>query len=215
MPPTTDDFDFSDSMHMRASLMTDFPGGGLPANMVPSDDHQGMLNHDEEESMRMKERLKQSGVGIELADRIATFTIIEYSTIPEGEEEEEPMKEEEVNKQRRKDLMTPSVAFRKGEQETILKVLEEVDRTAAKRMREGFNEFNFAVGVLNSFFIAFVFGRLPQHLWLVYFVESLMLLPTKFRYMWRAKPLNEALCKFSICLGLHPFRHEKRWYQSA
>ena len=39
--------------------------------------------------------------------------------------------------------------YQKGEKETIRQVLEEIESTSLKRMKEGFNHFNFSVGVFN------------------------------------------------------------------
>eukprot|EP00578_Thalassiosira_sp_NH16_P005214 CAMPEP_0181135722 /NCGR_PEP_ID=MMETSP1071-20121207/32806_1 /TAXON_ID=35127 /ORGANISM="Thalassiosira sp., Strain NH16" /LENGTH=103 /DNA_ID=CAMNT_0023222393 /DNA_START=139 /DNA_END=451 /DNA_ORIENTATION=- len=37
--------------------------------------------------------------------------------------------------------------YKKGEAETIRRVLDEIDMVSVKRMSEGFNEFNFSMGV--------------------------------------------------------------------
>ena len=39
--------------------------------------------------------------------------------------------------------------YKKGEAETIRRVLDEIEVISVKRMSEGFNEFNFSVGVFN------------------------------------------------------------------
>lgn len=100
-------------------------------------------------------------------------------------------------------VRTPSVAFRQGEAATMQRVLEEVDKAAAKRMKDGFNELNFSAGVLNAFLVCYVFGRFPEHFWLLYYVETLILVPTKFAHMVKAKPLNEALYYLDLCWFLN------------
>ena len=85
------------------------------------------------------------------------------------------------------------VIFKRGERETINKVLKETEIIALKRTAEGFNEVNFTVGVLNCFLISYMVGACPQHLWLLYVIESFYMIPRKFYNMWHAKPLNEAL----------------------
>jgi len=94
-------------------------------------------------------------------------------------------------------------AYVTGEADIISKVLEQVDLTATRRMREGFNERNFSLGVLNTLLVCFVFAKYPQHFWLLYFVETLALVPTKFYYMYKAKPLNEALYYLDYCWFLN------------
>jgi hypothetical protein len=94
---------------------------------------------------------------------------------------------------------TPSVAFREGEKEAIERVLETVEEQAEKRVRDGFSEVNFTVGVLNCFFILFMFNVYPQHFWIIYIVEAFYLFPAKFRCLINAKPLNEAFFYLDLC----------------
>jgi hypothetical protein len=83
--------------------------------------------------------------------------------------------------------------------ETIKRVLDEIDNIALKRTNEGLNEINFSVGVCNCLFIVYMFGAYPQHLWLIYLCEGMIMLPRKFYNMWYAKPLNEALYYLDFC----------------
>ena len=48
---------------------------------------------------------------------------------------------------------------RKGDKEIMARVLDEIEAIAVKRMSEGFNKWNFSVGVFNCFFIVYVFGE--------------------------------------------------------
>jgi len=82
--------------------------------------------------------------------------------------------------------------------DTIKDVLDLVERQALKRQKSGFNEFRFTFGVINSFLIIFVFGVYPQHFWLLYLLESLYFIPTKFIQMIRAVP-NQALYYLDFC----------------
>lgn len=95
------------------------------------------------------------------------------------------------------------INFQRGEAETIRRVLDEIDHVAVKRMSEGFNEFNFSVGVINCFFIIYMFGAHPEHMWLVYLVEGLYMIPRKFYNMWHAKPLNQALYYLDFCWAMN------------
>jgi hypothetical protein len=94
---------------------------------------------------------------------------------------------------------TPSVAYREGTREAIEKVLEKVDEQALKRVRDGFSELNFTIGVLNCFFILAMFNVYPQHLWIVYIVEALFLIPAKFHTLIEAKPLCNIFYYFDLC----------------
>jgi len=53
--------------------------------------------------------------------------------------------------------------------------------------------------VLNCLLVAYLVGAYPQHVWLLYFVQSLYMIPRKFYNMWHAKPLNEALYYLDFC----------------
>ena len=48
--------------------------------------------------------------------------------------------------------------YKKGETATIRKVLDEIELVSVKRMSEGFNEFNFSVGVFNCVSTTVSFG---------------------------------------------------------
>ena len=94
---------------------------------------------------------------------------------------------------------TPSVAYREGSKEAIERVLAEVEKESEKRIRYGFSELNFTLGVLNCFFLIFMFCVYPQNLWIVYIAQALFLFPAKFRIMIKAKPLNQAFYYFDLC----------------
>jgi hypothetical protein len=91
------------------------------------------------------------------------------------------------------------ITFRQTEIETIEKVLAVIDRSAAKRINEGFSDFNFTVGVLNCLLVSVTFCRYPQHFWLLYLIESLYLIPKGFWFNLRAKPLNQVLYYLDYC----------------
>ena len=173
-----DEMVMGDDVHMRAALLTgDIPG--LPADCLPSDDHAGMLKHSDSTANEAKDVAR--GLGRELSVRLS------HTVVPAPNA----------------DTRRPSVAFRQGEVEVLTKILDEVDRTAAKRMKEGFNELSFTLGVLNSFFIFFVFGHSPQHFWLLYLIETMIFVPSKFASMLKALPLCEIFYYFDLCWFLN------------
>eukprot|EP00986_Skeletonema_menzelii_P019292 scaffold27514_cov166-Skeletonema_menzelii.AAC.1 len=88
---------------------------------------------------------------------------------------------------------------RKADKDILQQVLKEVETVSAKRMKEGLNQWNFSIGVFNCFFIVYIFGAHPEHLWLVYLAEGSYLIPRKFYNMWSAKPLNQALYYLDFC----------------
>ena len=50
-----------------------------------------------------------------------------------------------------------------------------------------------------QFFIAYMFGKHPEHMWLIYLVEGMYMLPRKFYNMIRAKPMNQGE-KVFLCI---------------
>lgn len=97
-----------------------------------------------------------------------------------------------------KEQQSASQAFNLGSSIAISKVVEELDLQASKRIKDGFNEVTFTIGVLNCFVILFIFDNFPQHFWILFIVEGIVLFPTKFFHMIRAVP-NEALYFLDFC----------------
>jgi hypothetical protein len=93
----------------------------------------------------------------------------------------------------------PPIDFRKTEVETIQKVLDRIDQVSAKRISEGFSKRNFMLGVLNYLFLAFILGAFPQHFWLCYIVEMIILLPMKISDSSKSKPLCQILYYLDYC----------------
>jgi len=110
------------------------------------------------------------------------------------------METTEENKRRKllEQAKTVSQAFNLGTSAAIQDVVDELDLQAAKRVKAGFNEVTFTCGVLNCFLILFIFGNCPEHFWLLYLIESIYFIPTRFSQMIRAVP-NQAFYYFDYC----------------
>jgi len=94
---------------------------------------------------------------------------------------------------------TASQAFRAGSSEAVQAVLTRVEALAQKRVRDGFSEFNFSLGVLNCFLVTFIFCAYPQHFWILFLAESCVLFPLKIVTLSRTKPLNNVLYLLDYC----------------
>lgn len=90
-------------------------------------------------------------------------------------------------------------SFKKGEAETVRRVLEQIELVSLKRSSEGFNNRNFSIGVLNCFLICWMLGAYPENIWLLYLFQAYYMIPRKFYNMWHAKPLNQALYYLDFC----------------
>lgn len=121
--------------------------------------------------------------------RLSRLQVSEYHLDNDDDDDDSLSQEQSIHE----------IHFKRGETETIKKVLKEIEMIALKRTSEGFSEFNFACGVLNCFLISYMFGAYPQHLWILYLVECTLLIPRKFYSMWNAKPLNQALYYLDFC----------------
>lgn len=129
----------------------------------------------------------------------------------EGEESSSESKEKEEEKEepavkrpkqrRRSSLLKKTLlkTFTNKEEKTVFKVLKQINEIESRQYKQGFKEVNFTFGVMNCFFVAYMFGAHPEHFWLVYLVESLYYIPLKFWNMISARPLNQALYYFDFC----------------
>eukprot|EP00573_Skeletonema_grethae_P000556 CAMPEP_0201691448 /NCGR_PEP_ID=MMETSP0578-20130828/4603_1 /ASSEMBLY_ACC=CAM_ASM_000663 /TAXON_ID=267565 /ORGANISM="Skeletonema grethea, Strain CCMP 1804" /LENGTH=438 /DNA_ID=CAMNT_0048176651 /DNA_START=17 /DNA_END=1333 /DNA_ORIENTATION=+ len=105
-------------------------------------------------------------------------------------------------RQKFKNLVRSAVkhdTFKKGEADTVRRIIEHVEMVSLKKSADGFNKKNFSIGVLNCFVICWVLGAYPEHIWLLYLIESFYMIPRKFYNMWRAKPLNQAFYYLDFC----------------
>lgn len=89
--------------------------------------------------------------------------------------------------------------YDRGSNDAILEVLERVEEEGQRRVKNGLNEVNFTIGVLNCLLIISVFAALPQHFWILYILEALVLLPMKCLDLWRAKPLCSVFYLLDYC----------------
>jgi hypothetical protein len=89
--------------------------------------------------------------------------------------------------------------YDRGSHDAILEVLDRVEEEGQRRVKDGLNEINFTIGVLNCLLIISVFAAFPQHFWILYILEALVLLPMKFLDLWRAKPLCSVFYLLDYC----------------
>lgn len=85
------------------------------------------------------------------------------------------------------------------EDAVIARVLHRIDAISERRVEEGFSIWNFALGVSNCFALIYVFGRYPQHFWLLCLAELCYLFPKRFYDSWNSKPLNTILYYLDYC----------------
>lgn len=94
---------------------------------------------------------------------------------------------------------TISEAFREGNSDAIKKVLLEIEIKAGRTIKSGLSETNFTIGVLNCFLVTFVFARYPEHFWLLFVVQAMILFPIKVYMLKNAKPFNQLLYLLDYC----------------
>jgi len=91
-------------------------------------------------------------------------------------------------------------AYHDGQKESFLSVLEEVDKIQQNtKNSKGFQQQKFTLGLMNCLFIAFFFGKYPQHFWILYATETSFWMSYKFYGMYFAKPLCEVLYYLDFC----------------
>ena len=82
----------------------------------------------------------------------------------------------------------PASTYTDTEKRAIQRVLDKMELDARRRKAGGMNPFFFTFGVLNVLLCVYVFARCPEHLWVVYLVEGLVLLPQRWMQMSRERP---------------------------
>lgn len=65
-----------------------------------------------------------------------------------------------------------------------------------------FAHISCTIIIYHKFFIAYMFGAHPEHIWLIYLVEGFYMIPRKFYNMWNAKPMNQALYYLDFCVRI-------------
>lgn len=81
-------------------------------------------------------------------------------------------------------------SYTRGISDAIKTVLQRVDEKATKRSDDGFNEFNFTVGVANCFVVTVMFAAYPQHFWIVFIIQSYATLIIRMWSSTKVKPLS-------------------------
>lgn len=97
----------------------------------------------------------------------------------------------------RQNTVTESTALL--EEKILHRTLDEIDKISLKRIQDGFNEINFTCGVLNTILVTYVFGVYPQHFWILYLVEGLVLIPAQAYLFATSQPLNNILYLLDFC----------------
>ena len=115
------------------------------------------------------------------------------------EEGNEERRKEDTDKKARRDDVAMH-AYHDGQKESFLSVLDEIHRIQDRaRNDKGFSEWKFTWGLMNCLLIAYVFGSHPEHFWILYVTETIFWMSYKFRGMYSAKPLCEALYYLDFC----------------
>ena len=174
---------FSDGAHMRASLRSIDPS--LIAQVQS-------LKKELSQTVFLEGENKEEGDAHQEEHAILAKAVAQVQSVT-GEQQQKG--------RRRTSLLKRTLAetYSETEEKTVLKMLTTIDNIQEKQTKHGFKEINFTTGVANCFFVAYAFGRYPEHFWLIYLVQSLYFIPSKFRNMIRAKPLNEAFYYFDFC----------------
>ncbi|CAJ1397455.1 unnamed protein product [Effrenium voratum] len=82
---------------------------------------------------------------------------------------------------------------------TILRCIEVIDQRAEGLKAKGMSSASFFFGVTNVLIVTWCFGVMPQHFWIVYIFETLILFPIRWKNAAAAKPLSEVLYWLDFC----------------
>jgi len=178
---------FTEEMHYRSSILAASHALNLPDDTVPTA-QEGML--------RRVESLAADTSIEHVMDGDATCT---RSTGSSDAKVESPMWWYQNNSKTTSTKQQRSEIYQKAERDVIRRTLEEIDKVANKRIRDGFSEVNFTLGVLNMILVVFVFALYPQHFWLLFLIEGVVFVASKAHTFWTAKPLNNILYLLDYC----------------
>jgi len=87
----------------------------------------------------------------------------------------------------------------KLDQATAEQCLAVLERRSKYLKEKGLNVRSFFFGVTNVLVVTWCYGAVPEHFWIVYIVETLILFPLRYRNMVRAKPLSLVYYWFDFC----------------
>jgi len=90
-------------------------------------------------------------------------------------------------------------SFTQVEHDALSKCLEVVEGEAIHKKEKGLSTLSFFLGVTNCLFVAWSFGAIPEHFWLVYIFEAMVLFPLRFRHQATAKPLKQNYYWLDFC----------------
>jgi hypothetical protein len=89
--------------------------------------------------------------------------------------------------------------YEKGQKESFLRILDEIDKIQHAQHEKGLKKYNFTFGLMNCLLIAYIFGAHPQHFWILYLVETTFWMSLKFIKMVQARPLCEVFYYLDFC----------------
>ena len=208
-----DDFVFTDSSHGQQAFesfsqtLTDFGLTGLDDNDTTdtvncdgNDNDSGNGNDDKQEEDQEKEvspLLDQNQDKVKKEDDEAGEATHNKSNIDMTNSLTSSTSSTSHPHHRRGSKM---IAYHDVQKESFLSVLDEIDRIQlSTRTEKGFQEWKFTFGLMNCLFIAFCFGKYPEHFWILYAIETIFWMSYKFHGMYYAKPLCEALYYLDFC----------------
>ena len=174
------DVSFDETDHIRSSVVR--LAGGLGGDRAPTA-QEGMLRR---------------------PDSLAADTSLEIAMLESGagaaaDSPSRYQMHQDKNKPEEQPFFRQSDAYREAERDVMRRTLEEIEKVANKRIRDGFSELNFTLGVLNVILVSFTFGLWPQNFWLLFLVEGVLFVGAKSRTFWRSRPLNNILYLLDYC----------------
>ena len=176
------DLSFTETDHIRSSVVR--LAGGLGDDMAPTA-QEGML--------RRPDSLA--------ADTSLEIVMLEAGSNADAADSPSPSRYQTMHKADQEEQLSfrHSDAYREAERDVMRRTLEEIDKVANKRIRDGFSEINFTLGVLNVILVSFTFALYPEHFWLLFLVEGFLFVGAKARTFWRSRPLNNILYLLDYC----------------
>lgn len=96
-------------------------------------------------------------------------------------------------------LANAQTSLSSEERDVVLHCIDVVESRSKDLKQKGLNSWRFFFGVTNLVMVTWVFGEHPEHFWILYIVETLVLFPLRWMHMYAAQPLNEVFYWFDFC----------------
>mmetsp|Transcript_25941 Transcript_25941/g.38848 ORF Transcript_25941/g.38848 Transcript_25941/m.38848 type:complete len:486 (+) Transcript_25941:130-1587(+) len=173
-------------MSPKAATKEATPAPASPRDHDEDRDHKHKHNHNKNHD----ENLDQHNVGDNNNDNNPILYNLAVAPSLSLDSSSKPTSDVEEGQEEKEERLSPN---------TVKAVLNNLEREAENRVKDGFNRWNFTFGVANTHFVVYMWAVYPEHFWILYIIEGAFFLSFRFYKLWNKRPLNQALHYLDFC----------------